>query len=50
LKTVPRNLGRIILGVLVAAPPGAISPDFSDFNSGAETADKASFARAELAD
>lgn len=36
MKTVPRNLGLIILGVLVAAPPGAISADFSDFNPSAD--------------
>jgi Pectate lyase superfamily protein len=32
LKTALRNLGLIVLGVLVAAPPGVISPGFSDFN------------------
>jgi hypothetical protein len=32
MKTVPRNLGRIVLGVLVAAPAGVISPGLSDFN------------------
>jgi len=33
MKTVLRNLGLIVLGVLVAAPPGVTSPGFSDFNS-----------------
>src|SRR6202158_5668297 len=32
MKTVPRNLGLIVLGVLVATPPGVISPGFSDAN------------------
>jgi Pectate lyase superfamily protein len=36
MKTVPRNLGLIVLGVLVAAPPGEISPGFSDFNPTAD--------------
>jgi Pectate lyase superfamily protein len=33
VRTVPRNLGLIVLGVSVAAPSGVIYPDFSDFNT-----------------
>jgi hypothetical protein len=36
MKTAPRNLGLIVLGVLAAAPPGVISPCFSDFNPAAD--------------
>src|ERR1700676_2516943 len=36
MKTVPRNLGLIVLGVLVAAPAGVIFPGFSDSNPTAD--------------
>ncbi len=36
MKTVLRNLGLVVLGVLVASSPGVISPGFSDSNPTAD--------------